>query len=182
MSSAETITSTQTVFEGRTVTLKVHDVRLDNGRESKREIVEHRGAVAMVPLTEDGNVLMIEQFRLATGRIMLELPAGTLDHGESPLSAAERELEEEVGMRAGAMQELGAFFVSPGWCTEKITVYLATDLVASTQNLDEDEVVAVVALPLEEALSRATNGQIQDAKSITGLLLADRYLKSQGRS
>jgi ADP-ribose pyrophosphatase len=124
---------------------------------------------------------MIEQFRLATGGIMLELPAGTLEHGESPRAAAEREIEEEVGMKAGTLEELGAFFVSPGWCTETITVYLATKLTASTQNLDEDEVVAVVELPFEEALSRALGGQIRDAKSITGLLLADRRLNSQGK-
>lgn len=177
MSSIETIMGTETIYEGRTVTLKVHQVRLEDGRESMREIVEHRGAVAMVPLTEDGKVLMVRQFRLATGGELLELPAGTLDHGENPRDAAMRELEEEVGMRAGSMEELGAFFVSPGWCNEKITVFLARDLTPSEQNLDEDEVVEVVALPFEEALARCASGGGFDAKTMTGLLLAEKMLK-----
>lgn len=177
MSASETILGTDTIYEGRTVTLKVHQVRLEDGRESNREIVEHRGAVAIVPLTADGEVLMVRQFRLAAGGELLEIPAGTLDPGESPRQTAEREIEEEVGRRAGSLEELGAFYVSPGFCTEMIHAYLATDLTESAQNLDEDEVVEVVALPFEEALARCLDGRIQDAKTITGLLLAAERIR-----
>ena len=181
MSASEAITRTETIYEGRTETLKVHDVRLEDGRVSRREIVEHRGAVALVPLDADGQVLMVEQFRLATGGTLLELPAGTLEPGEGSRDTAEREIEEETGMIAGSIEEIGAFFVSPGYCTEKITVYLATGLTPSTQRLDEDEVVEVVPLPFDEAVARALDGRIRDAKSITGLLLADRRLRADGR-
>ena len=180
MSSTETVFHTDTIYEGHTVTLKVHQVRLEDGRESKREIVEHRGAVALVPLTEDGKVLMVRQFRLAAGGELLELPAGTLEAGEEPRATAAREVEEEVGMKAENLEELGEFFVSPGWCTEKIYAYLATGLTESTQNLDEDESVEVVPLPFEEAVARCLDGRIQDAKSITSLLLAARRIQSPG--
>jgi ADP-ribose pyrophosphatase len=176
MSLTETVTGAKTVFEGHVVTLKVYEARLEDGRESKREIVEHRGAVAMVPLTSDGDVLLVRQFRLATGGELLEIPAGTLDHGEEPLAAAEREIEEEVGMKAGKLELLGSFFVSPGWCSEKITVYLATELTPSSQNLDEDEVIEVVSMPFHEALETILNSPRNDAKTLTGLLLAQRRL------
>jgi ADP-ribose pyrophosphatase len=179
VSASEKILSTNTIYEGRIVTLKDHQVELEDGRKSVREIVEHRGAVAMVPLTTEGEVLMIRQFRLATGGVLLELPAGTLDTGEEPRAAAAREIEEEIGMKSGELEELGSFFVSPGWCTERITVYLATGLTPSEQNLDEDEVVEVVSLPFEEAVAKCLDGTIRDAKSITGLLLASRRVQKE---
>ncbi len=174
MSAGETITHTQTIYEGRTVTLKLHDVRLTDGQESKREIVEHRGAVAMVALTPDSDLLMVRQFRLAAGDTLLELPAGTLEPGEEPLAAAARELEEETGMKAGHLEEIASFFPSPGCLTERITVFLATELTPSAQNLDEDEVVEVVRLPLERALAMCADGSIRDGKTIIGVSLAQR--------
>jgi ADP-ribose pyrophosphatase len=181
LSASETITHTDIIYEGRTVTLKLHQVRLEDGRESKREIVEHRGAVALVALTEDGRVYMVRQFRLSAGEVLLELPAGTIDPGETPLATAAREIEEEIGMKAGSLEELASFFVSPGFCTEKITVYLATDLTPSSQNLDEDEVMEVVKLSMEEALEKCTDGSIQDAKTLIGLMTATRRLKVPGK-
>ena len=172
LSASETITGTETIYKGRIVTLKVHQVRLDDGRESQREIVEHRGAAAMVPLTDDGQVLMVSQYRLAAGAKLLEIPAGSLDPGEDPRTAAEREIQEEIGFRAGTWEELGAFYVSPGWATEKITVFLARDLTPSPGQMDEDEAIEVVSLPFQEALARCQDGRIQDSKSIAGLMLA----------
>lgn len=159
------------MYEGRIANLRVDTVEMRNGRRAEREIVEHQPVVAIVPLDADGNVVLVEQFRLATGSVLLEIPAGGVDPGESPQEAAQRELQEETGLRAGRMLRLAGFYPSPGFLTEYIHVFLAEELSESTLPADEDEDIVVRRVTLDEAVAMAAAGQIEDAKSLVGLLL-----------
>lgn len=165
----ERLLSSRRVYEGHVVTLRVDDVELPSGHRQVREIVEHRGAVAVVPLI-DNDVLLVRQFRRAAGRALLEIPAGSMEVGEEPEACLQRELAEEIGMRAGQVSHMVSFYPSPGFLTEVVHVYVAHKL--SPHRLDaEEEDLEVVRLPLARA--RALVGQeIVDAKSIVGLLLA----------
>jgi ADP-ribose pyrophosphatase len=177
--SGEEALSTRRLYDGAVVKLRVDRVRMANGHEVVREVVEHSGAVTIVALDADGRVLMVSQHRYATGRALLELPAGTLEPGEDPQVCAVRELEEETGFRAGRIERLGGFFVAPGYCTEYIHAYLAADLEPGTAGGDEDEDIEVRPLPLEEVLRLADTGELEDAKSLATLLL---YLRRTGGS
>ncbi len=140
-----------------------------------REIVEHGAVVALVPLDREGRVVLVRQFRLAARDVLLELPAGGVESGESIEEAAQRELREETGYQAGNFLRLGGFFVSPGYTTEFIHVFLARDLTEAALDSDPDEDIVVERMGLGEALSLIDSGRIQDAKSIAGLLLAARF-------
>ena len=159
------------VFEGR-----VFDVTTDTVREGDktyvREVVHHPGSAVIVPAFDDGTVALVRQYRHPAVRYLLELPAGTLKDKEDPEAGAARELEEELGLVAGRMEKLSEFFVSPGFLEEKMWLYLATDLTATAQRLDDDETIEIVRLPLERALQMITDGEIEDAKTIIGLMLA----------
>jgi ADP-ribose pyrophosphatase len=135
-------------------------------------VIRHQGASAVVPLQEDGSVLLIRQYRHAAGGFIYEIPAGKLDPGENPLTCAERELEEETGRRAGHLEHLLTFFTTPGFTDEIIHIYLATELIPGVQNLEHDEVLEVVEMPLEHALQRIADGTIRDGKTIIGLQTA----------
>lgn len=171
----ERITHTRRVYDGRVVALRVDDVQLPSGRTALREIVEHRGAVAIVPVTPELDVLLVRQFRSAVGDELLEVPAGTIEPGESVQQCLERELAEEIGMRAAHYTHLMSFFPSPGFLTEEVHLYLATDFTPHRLEAEEED-LAVVRLPLAEARTRVLRHQIRDAKSIIGLLLAAERL------
>jgi len=171
--------SSRRLYEGAVVRLRVDRVRMRSGREAVREVVEHIGAVVIVAVNGEGQVLLVRQYRHPTGRSLLELPAGTLDRDEEPEACAARELEEETGFRAGRLQRLGGFFVSPGYSTEHIHAYLATDLEPGSAGGDDDEEIEVLALPLAEVLRLAEAGELKDAKSLAALLL---YLRRGGSS
>lgn len=161
---------TREVFKGRTVRLDVDKVRLPNDKVMDFEIIHHPGAAAVVPVTDDGQVLLIRQYRYATGGFLLEIPAGKLDPGEEPEACALRETEEEVGFRPGKLQPLGWIWTTPGFTDEKIWLYLATDLKASRQELGEDEVLSIERIPLSDAVEKAARGEIHDSKSACALL------------
>ncbi len=165
----------ETIYRGKLLTIRKDRVRLPNGLETVREVVVHSGAVAIVPLLPDGRVILVRQYRYAAGRVLLEIPAGTLDQpGEAPADTAARELAEETGYTATDYRELTAFFTAPGFCTEKITVYLATGLTHGAQDQMEDEDIALEIVPLADAPALIASGDIADAKTIAGLLLAMR--------
>ena len=165
----------ETIYEGKLLTIRKDRVRLENGRETIREVVVHPGAVAIVPLLPAGRVILVRQYRYAAGRALLEIPAGTLDvPGEAPADAAARELGEETGYTATDYRELTAFFTAPGFCTEKITVYLATGLKPGAQNQMDDEDIALESVALADVPALIANGDIADAKTISGLLMAMR--------
>ena len=167
----------RTVFHGRVLDLHVDRVRLAKGRAATREVVRHPGAVAVVPITDAGDVVLVRQFRYAVGATLLELPAGTLAPGERPLVCARRELAEETGHVARRWQRLARFFSAPGFCDEVLHCYLAMDVRrAHAPQPEEDEAIEVVTLPLAGALDLVQRGTIRDSKSIIGLLLAARQL------
>lgn len=167
---AEQQIASERVFEGKLVQVRVDRVRLPSGREATREVVEHPGAVAILPVLDDGRLVLVRQFRYAVQRALLEVPAGTLEPGESPAACAVRELQEEVGLVAGAVEELARFFVSPGWCNEELIVYRATGLrdVGASPAQDEDlEIVHVFPAEVPDLMRR---GEIGDAKTLTAVL------------
>ena len=164
-------------YEGRTVEVRSERVALPNGQEVELDVVHHPGAAAVVPLDVDGSLLMVRQYRHAVGGWLLEVPAGKLAPGEDPAACAHRELEEEAGMRAATLRELGSIFVSPGFCDERIWLFLATDLTATEQRLEADEVLAVERVPLAEAERRALDGELVDAKSTVAILRAAAALR-----
>ena len=165
------IISSQKVFAGR-----VFNVTVDTVREGEityqREVVHHGGSAVILPVFDDGTVALVRQYRHPTVRYLLEAPAGGIDDGERPDEAAARELQEELGLVAGRMEKLSEFFVSPGFCEEKMWVFLATELTEGRQQPEEDEVLEVVRLPLDEALEMISSSEIQDAKTIIALMLA----------
>ncbi|MBV9217282.1 MAG: NUDIX hydrolase [Acidobacteria bacterium] len=170
----ETIDS-KLVYEGR-----IFDVRLDTIREGDveyaREVVVHRGSAVIVPVFEDGTVALVRQYRHAAGKELLELPAGSLEKGEDPETGAIRELEEEIGVHAETFELISQFYVSPGFLTEKMYVFLATGLTQVGQKLEEDELIELERLSYPEALRRIERGDIEDAKTIVGLITASRAI------
>jgi len=158
------------VFNGGHVKVRVDRVIEPAGHEATREIVVHSGAVCIVAKPSDSEVLLVRQYRHATGGELLEIPAGGLDPGEDPLDAARRELEEETGYRAANIVQRAAFWTTPGFTTEYMWLYEATDLTRTQINPDEDEVIEVDVVKVEDALRMIDDGRIQDAKTILGLL------------
>jgi len=175
MNLTETVIESQRIFEGRVVSLRVDTVTLPNGKTSKREVVEHGGAIAVVPLDSEGRVLLVRQFRLPTGGPLLEVPAGGIEEGEDPAVACARELAEEIGFTPQKITPLYEGFVAPGYCSEKIWGFLAEDLEpAPGAHTDHDEFVETVPMALDDALAAISDGRIQDLKSIACLTLAAR--------
>jgi ADP-ribose pyrophosphatase len=160
---------TKNIYSGKVVTLDVDTVRLPNGLTIELEIIRHPGAAAVVPLKEDGTVVLIRQFRHAADGFIYEIPAGKLNRNEDPLDCAIRELEEEIGYRAARFDLLSSVFTAPGFADEVIHIYVATGLSKGVQNLDQDEVLEVVEMPLTEAIRNIEQGTIRDAKTIVGL-------------
>jgi ADP-ribose pyrophosphatase len=169
----EHIVSTESIYDGRVVKLDLVQVELPDGARGQREVVKHPGAVAIVALDGD-DVLLVRQFRLPAGRVLLEVPAGTLEPGEEPLACAERELQEETGYRPGKLEPIGGLYTAPGYTSEYIYLFIATELTESRLAGDEDEFIELARMPLREALNRIDGGEIVDGKTITGLLLAAR--------
>jgi ADP-ribose pyrophosphatase len=149
--------------------LRVDRVEIDDGRLTTREIVEHRGAVAIVPLLDNDKVILVRQYRYAVKQDLLEIPAGTLEAGENPDDCAKRELEEETGYKCQEMRKILECFVAPAYSTEKIHFYLATRLVQSKMKPEEDEHIKTEILPIAQALERVRMGEIHDAKTVCGL-------------
>jgi len=167
----EIVIASRRIYDGRIVHLRVDEVRTPKGLETRREIVEHHGAVALVAIDDDDCVLLVKQYRHAVERVMTEIPAGTLEAGEDPASAAARELIEETGYSAARIERIGGIFPSPGFCTEYIHLYEARELTPGPTQLEEDEDIEVEAVPWAEVMRRLRAGEIQDAKSLTALLL-----------
>jgi ADP-ribose pyrophosphatase len=168
--------SSEPAFMGKLVKVYIEQWEQPGGQPVMREIIRHPGAVAMIPLLPNHDVLLVTQFRAASGKTMLEIPAGTLEPGEDPRAAAERELQEETGYKPGTLERLGGEYAAPGYTSEYIHLFLATELSESRLDQDEDERIEVVRLPLDEALRRVEHGEIEDSKTIIALLLLARRL------
>jgi len=168
----EDLVRSQTVFDGHLLRVRVDTVRTPDGHEATREVVEHPGAAAVVPILDDGRALLVRQFRQPAGKVLLEIPAGCLHPGESPEACAERELGEEVGRRPRRLTHLTTCFLTPGYSDEQIHIYLATGLEPVEARPDQGEVLEPAAIALDDVPALIAQGQIQDSKTIVGLLLA----------
>ena len=177
-SGREERVSSRYAFQGKLVSLRVDTVRLSNGADREREVVEHPGAVAVLPVLPNGDLVLVRQYRHAVGRMLLEVPAGTREPGEPPEETARRELAEETGYRAGRLEPLTRFFVSPGWADEELVAYVATDLVAGTARPADDEGLDVVTLGPDAIDRMIADGEIADAKT---LLCLEIHRRRAGR-
>ncbi|MEO8604240.1 MAG: NUDIX hydrolase [bacterium] len=166
------------VYRGRIVRLVLEDVDLPNGKTATFEVVHHPGAAAIVALDGDGSVVLLRQFRHAAGGYIWEIPAGTLGAGEPPADCARRELREETGLDAARWTPLGRIVTAPGFCDERIHLYLARDLSQAEQQLDADEILTVSRVPFARALEMIASGDIEDAKSIAALHLAQYAVRA----
>ena len=163
--------SSETIYKGKIFEINIDSIR-EGDVEYKREIVVHKGSCVVIPVFADGTVALVRQYRHAAGKYLLEICAGTLNADEDPELGARRELEEEVGVTAGKIEKLCEFYVSPGFLTEKMHLYLATELTKTQQMLEDDEILTVERFTLPHALEMVRTGQIEDAKTIIGLTLA----------
>lgn len=168
----EKFIKSEVVFEGNLLTVRRDTVELPNGKHATRELIQHPGAVAVVPIRNDGKILLVRQFRYPVDQLTLEIPAGKLDPGEEPEACAKRELEEETGYKAKKLQLLSSILTTPGFTNEVIHLYLAEDLVLAEQCPDEDEFIDVEVFTKAEIRKMIENGTICDAKSLLGLLIA----------
>ena len=164
--------SSKSVFTGRVVGLKVDQIELENGVQSIREVVTHRPALAIVPLDDDSNVILVKQYRYPIGSLLLEVPAGIIEDDESPIECAQRELQEEIGYRAGDLKILSEFWTAPGFSNELMYGYLARDLTKSSLPADYDENIEIIRIPFDDILTLISRGEIKDAKTIATLLMA----------
>lgn len=175
----ETFLSGERVFHGKIINVEHWQVALPNGKTALREVVTHPGASAVVPVDENGLVTLVRQCRVAVDQMTWEIPAGKLDaHGEDPFLAAQRELEEETGLHAENWQLLTRIETTPGFCQERISIYLAMGLTQHQAHTDEDEFLRLTKIPLDEAVARCMRGEMTDSKTIVGLLMAQKVLSA----
>jgi ADP-ribose pyrophosphatase len=174
----ETVYS-EPVFHGKVFDVRRDQVRYPDGRLLKLDVVEHGESVSIIPIDEQGQIWFVRQYRHPAGRLLLEIPAGVIDPGETPADSAMRELREEIGMTAGVLQPIGEFYLAPGYSTEYMYVYLAQDLRHDPLQADEDEMISIEKVPVQQVFSRAASGQILDAKSLATLFLVKDKLLNE---
>ena len=171
------ILSRKTVYTGRAFDVEKLQVSLPDGRVSAYDLVNHKNSVTILPLDSDGSIVFVSQFRMGSDSLMLELPAGVMDDGESPEAAAAREVREEIGMAAGSLKMLGSIYVAAGYITEINHIFLATELTPAPLEMDEDEFLEVKRFSIAETRKMVETGEMNDSKSLNALLLAGPYLK-----
>ncbi len=174
----EKTVSSRLVYDGRVVRLRVDTVQVTNGRETTREIVEHGNCVAVIAVDDSDNLLLVKQFRKSVEKELLEIPAGGIEPGEDPEIAVRRELQEEIGYLPKKLERLGGFYSTPGYCTEYLYLYLATDLTPSQLYAEDTESIKLISVPISQIPNLIASGAICDAKSIAGLLTFLEYQKS----
>lgn len=168
----------QVMYQGRILKVENVAVRLPGDRQAHYDLIVHENSVSMLPLDESGRIWMVSQYRLGAEGMLLELPAGTANHGEDPQHCALRELREEIGMAAGRLEKLGEMYLAPGYSDEYMYVYLATDLKPDPLKADEDEYLQVEKLPVSQVYQMVAEGQIHDSKTLAALLMAEPYLRA----
>lgn len=176
--SFETLHS-EVAYTGRAFKIRRDEIHMPDGRKVTYDIVDHPGAVTLIPIDDEGRILFVRQFRPPTGQKLLELPAGTLEEGEPPVECARREIREETGMAAAEMIKVGESFLAPGYSTEFMHFFVATGLYPAPLKGDDDEFLEVEAIPIAEAIRMAREGQLIDAKSLAGLFLAEPFFSKE---
>lgn len=171
MVNEEVTIKSEKIYEGKIVNLRVDTIELQDKKYSKREIVEHSGGVGVIAITDDDKIVLVNQFRKAISKESLEIPAGKLEMNEEPKETALRELREETGYTTEDITFITEFYPTPGYCTEKIHVFLAKNLKPGEQDLDENEHVEVIEIPFDEAYEKVLNGDFSDAKTMIGIML-----------
>lgn len=171
----ERLLSSEQIYKGHVINLRVDRVEAAGGRETTRDVVEHGGAVAIVAVDDDGNIILVRQFRYPVGKELLEIPAGGIDPGEDPAQTAARELQEEIGYFPQNLKKMGGFYSAPGFCTEYLHLYLATELIYSPLVAEDTDGIEVVRVAPADIPGLITSGRICDAKSIAGLLSYTLY-------
>lgn len=176
MNFNEKTTSTENIYKGKIISLDRLTIQLPNGKPATRDIVRHPGASMVVPITDDGYVIMVRQFRKPVEKVCLEMPAGKLDAGEEPIECAKRELEEETGYSAGNIEYVLTIDTTPGFSDEKIHIFVATGLIAGKFKPDEDEFLEIEKVRADELIKMIYQGNINDAKTIIGAFIAQKYI------
>ncbi len=171
------LTKSEPVFQGRAFKIRRDTLKTPDGNETKFDIVEHNGSVIIIPIDADDNMLFVRQYRHAAGKDLLELPAGTRDGSEAYEDCAAREIREETGMAAGRLERIGDFYLAPGYSTEFMAVFLATELRHDPLEADDDEFLQVEKISVRDAIQMAERGEMPDAKSLAALFLARPHLK-----
>ena len=171
------IQNRELMYTGRAFTIRRVTARLPNGKVRSFDLVDHAPSITVIPLTEDGKLLLVRQYRIGAGATLLELPAGVMEESEDPLESARRELREETGMDAHVFQKLGAAYLSPGYCSEYMHFYLAKGLSPAPLEQDEDEFLNLEAYPVAEVYRMARSGELHDSKTLAALLLAEADLR-----
>lgn len=165
------------LYEGRILSVRVDTVELPDKKYSKREIVEHSGAVAIVPITKEKEIVLVKQFRKATESVLLEIPAGKLEINEQPVECAARELKEETGFYSEEMEHVIEYFSSPGFTNEKVHIFIANEVIYGEATPEEDEYIDIVKVDFNEAMNMIKNGEIIDGKTIIGIIMAYEKMK-----
>jgi ADP-ribose pyrophosphatase len=174
------IISSEIVYRGHVFNVMQDHLRLPDGRVTQIDVVEHPGAVTIIPVDDQGQIWFIRQYRHAIKKELLELPAGAAEAGEAPLTSAQRELREEIGMAAGNLQEIGAFYLAPGYSSEFMHIFLANDLQAAPLPADEDEDLKIEKISARRAINLAENGELEDSKSLIALFWGKAHLRRLG--
>jgi len=172
-------TDSKVVYQGGLLRLRCDEIELPSGHKTMREVAEHADAVAIIAIDNAGNVLMERQYRHAAGKELLEIPAGCIEPGETPEAAARREMQEETSFLPQKLKRLGGFYSAPGWATEYLYLFLATDLLPSPLTAEDTDEIKLEAVPLSRILELITEGTVEDAKSIAGLLWCLEALKTE---
>ncbi|CCQ93189.1 ADP-ribose pyrophosphatase [[Clostridium] ultunense Esp] len=179
MSYEEKTMKSEKIYEGKIVNLRIDTVELPDKKYSKREIVEHPGSVGIIPVTEDGSIVLVEQFRKPVEKALLEIPAGKIEINEEPKETALRELVEETGYIANKMEYISEFYTSPGFSDEKIYLFLATELEFEKENPGDDEYIEIKKIKIEDLINMINRGEIIDSKTIISIFYAEKYINQK---